>query len=73
MPAYVRKKALNPGRKIECTCAPMMGKSPDVQFGIWFSTWNVGSMSRKWWGISETLKYVVLIFAVCCGKDKVLK
>ena len=26
----------------------MMGKSPDVQFGIRFSTWNVGSMSKKW-------------------------
>ena len=33
LPDYVRKKALNP-RKIECTCAGMMGKSPDVQFGI---------------------------------------
>ena len=45
VPAYVRKKALNPRRKIEYTCARMMGKSPDVQFGIRFSTWNVGSMS----------------------------
>ena len=47
VPAYVRKKALNPGRKIESTRGRMMGKSPDVQFGIWFSTWNVGSMSGK--------------------------
>ena len=46
--AYVRKKALNPGRKIEWTHARMMGKSPDVQFGIQFSTWKVGSMSGKW-------------------------
>ena len=45
--AYVRKKALNPGRKIECTRARMMGKSPDVQFGIRFSTRNVGSMLGK--------------------------
>ena len=43
MLAYVRKKALNPGRKIECTRARMMGKSPDVQFGIWFSACNVGA------------------------------
>ena len=62
VPAYIRKKALNPRKKIECTCARMMGKSPDVQFRIWFSTWNVGSMSEKWGEISETL---VLIFAVC--------
>ena len=48
VPACVKKKALNPGRKIECTCARMMGKFPDVQFGIWFSTWNVGSMLGKW-------------------------
>ena len=34
----------------------MMGKFPDVQFGIRFSTSNVGSMSRKWGEISETLK-----------------
>ena len=46
--AYVRKKALNPGRKIECTRARMMGKSPDVQFGIWFSACNVGAISKKW-------------------------
>ena len=50
VPAYVRKKALNPGRKIECARARMMGKFPDVQFGIRFSTWNVGSMSGKWGG-----------------------
>ena len=34
LPAYVRKKALNPGRKTECTRAQMMGKSPDVQYGM---------------------------------------
>ena len=53
---YVRKKALNPGRKIRCTSTRRMGKSPDVQFGIWFSIWNVGSMSGKWGEISETSK-----------------
>ena len=36
VPAYVRKKPLNPERKIESTLARMMGKSPDVQFGIQF-------------------------------------
>ena len=41
MPAYIRKKALDPGRKIECAHAKMMGKFPNVQFGIRFSTWNV--------------------------------
>ena len=56
VPAYVRNKALNPQRKIECTHAQMMGKSPDVQFGIQFSTWNVGCMSGKWGEISETFK-----------------
>ena len=35
VPAYVRKKAMNPGKKIECTRARMMGKLPDVQF------WNL--------------------------------
>ena len=34
----------------------MMGKSHDVQFGIRFSTWNVGYMSGKWDEMSETLK-----------------
>ena len=63
VPAYIRKKALNPRRKIECTSGWMMGKS-DVQFGIWFSTWNVRSMLGKWGEISEILKDV-LIFAVC--------
>ena len=38
VPAYIRNKALNSGRKIECTCARMMRKSPDAQFGIQFST-----------------------------------
>ena len=47
VPAHVRKKTLNPGRKIECTRAQMMRKFPDVQFGIQFSKWNVGSMSGK--------------------------
>ena len=48
MLAYVRKKALNPGRKIECSRARMMGRSPDVKFGVRFSAWNVRSMSTKW-------------------------
>ena len=34
VPVYVRKKALNPRRKIECTHARMMGKSPDLQFAV---------------------------------------
>ena len=34
----------------------MIGKSPDVGFGIWFSIWNVGYMSGKLCEISETLK-----------------
>ena len=76
VPSYVRKKALNPGRKTECTRPRMMGKFRDVQFGIRFSTWNVGSMSGKWSEISETLKRLMLIFAVCRkqrGKEKGLK
>ena len=64
MPAYVRKKALNLGRKIECNWARMMGKSPDVQSGIWFSTWNVGYMSGKWGEISETLNRCFV--DICC-------
>ena len=44
-----------------------MGKSPDVQFGIRFSTWNVGSMLAKWGRKSETLKrYCVNI---CCLEE----
>ena len=52
---------MNPRRKTECTCAQMMGKSPDVQFGIQFSTSNVGKLGE----ISEiTLKgYCV---DICC-------
>ena len=34
----------------------MMGKSPDVQFEIRFSTWNVGSMLRKSNEISVAFK-----------------
>ena len=67
VPANVRKKALNAGRKIECTCARMMGKFPDVQFGIRFSTWNVGSMLRKWGEISETLKRRCV--DICCVQE----
>ena len=63
-PAYVRKKPLNPRGKTECTCARMMGKSPDVQFGIWFSTWNMESMSGKWEEIPETLRRCCV--DVCC-------
>ena len=65
--AYVRKKALNPERKVECTRARMMGKFPDVQFGIRFSTWNVGSMSGKWREISETLKRRCV--DICCVQE----
>ena len=54
----------NPGRNIECTRARMMEKSPDVQFGIRFSTWNVGSMLGKWGKYLRFRKDVVLIFAV---------
>ena len=43
----------------------MMGKSPDVQFGIWFSTWNVGSMAESGVKYLRLWKYIVLIFAIC--------
>ena len=42
----------------------MMGKCPNVQFRLWFSTWNVGSMSGKWGEISETLKRCCV--DICC-------
>ena len=45
----------------------MMGKSPDVQFGIRFSTWNVGSMSGKWDEMSETLKRRCV--DICCLQE----
>ena len=48
VPAYVRKKALNPERKINCTRSQMMGKSPDVKLGIRFSIWYVGYLSGMW-------------------------
>ena len=38
VPACIRNKALDPRRKIACTHARMMGKSPDIQFRIQFST-----------------------------------
>ena len=65
VPAHVRKKALNAG--FECTCARMMGKFPDVQFGIRFSTWNVGYMLGKWGEISETLKRHCV--DICCVQE----
>ena len=56
MPTSVGKAVLNPRRKIVCIRAQMVKKSPDVQFGIRFSVWNVGSMSEKGDEIFETLK-----------------
>ena len=38
VPAYVRKQAINPGIKTNCTWAQMMRKSTDVQFEMRFST-----------------------------------
>ena len=67
VPAYVREKALNPGRKIGCTRAQMIGKSPDVQFGNWISTCNVGSMSGKVGKIPETLKRRCV--DICCMQE----
>ena len=67
VPAYIRKKALNPRIKIECTRARMIRKFPDVQFGIRFSAWNVGSMSGKWREISETLKRCCV--DICCVQE----
>ena len=46
----------------------MMGKSPDVQFGIQFSTWNVGYMLGKWGEISENLKRPCV--NICCLQEK---
>ena len=57
----------NPGRKTKYTLAQMMGKSPDVQFGIRFSTWDIGSMSGKWDEISETLKRRCV--DICCLQE----
>ena len=67
VPAYIRKKALNPRRKIVCTHAKMMGKSPNIQFGIQFLTWNVGSMSGKWGEIFENLKRHCV--GICCLQE----
>ena len=44
----------------------MMKKYLDIQFEIRFSTWNVGSMSRKWGEISETLKRRCV--NICCSQ-----
>ena len=67
MSAYSRKKVLKPGVKIECNRTRMMKKSPDVQFGIQFSTVNVGSMSGKMSEITETLKRRCV--DVCCLQE----
>ena len=45
----------------------MMGKSPDVRFGIRFSTWNVGSMAGMWREISQTLK--IRCVDTCCLQE----
>ena len=68
VPDYVRKKTLNPRRKIEWTRAQMMGKSPNIQFGIQISTWNVGSMLGKQGEISETSKR--LCIDICCVQER---
>ena len=57
----LERKTLNPGRKIECNRARMMGKSPNVQFGIRFS------MSRKWGEMFETLKRCCV--DICCLQE----
>ena len=58
-PVYVRKKILNPRRKIECNHAKILGKCPNIQFRIRSSIWNVVSISGNWGEISDTLK-------LCC-------
>ena len=50
-----------------CTHAKMMGKSPNIQFGIQFLTWNVGSMSGKWGEIFENLKRHCV--GICCLQE----
>ena len=55
VPANIINKPLNPGRKIECYGTRMMGKFPDVQFGIRFSIWNVGKVGGGRGGIPATL------------------
>ena len=72
VPAYIRKKALNPGGKFECTHAQMMGKSPNIQIWIWFSMECRIYVLKAGWNIWD----FALIFAVCRkwgGKDKELK
>ena len=64
VPTYIRKKTLNPGRKIESTRAQIMRKSSDVQFGIQLPTLNMGSMQEKWGEIFETLKRRCV--DICC-------
>ena len=67
VPAYVRKKPVNPGRRTGCTSDRMMGESPDIQYGIRFLTCNVGSMSGKWGNLSETLKRCCI--NICCLQE----
>ena len=58
-------------KKIECTCAGMMRKSLDVQFGIPLSTWNVGSVLGKLGEIFQTLKRCCV--HICCLQEIRLK
>ena len=71
MPAYVRKKPVNRGRKTECTSDRMIGKSPDIQYGIRFLTCSVGSMLGKWGNLSETLKRCCV--NICCLQEVMWK
>ena len=57
--AYVRKKALNPGRKIECTHARMVGKPPDAQFWKLVCKMEFRICVEKGGEISKTLKKCV--------------
>ena len=45
----------------------MIRKSPDVQFRIWFSTCNVGSMLGKGGGIFKALKKHCV--DICCLQE----
>ena len=76
LPAYVRKKAVSPGRIIECTLALMMKKilmynlESDFQHGMWDLCREIGGKYLRLW------KDVVLMFAACRkwgGKGKGVK
>ena len=48
VPPYIRKKALNPGRKTECTHARMMVLNMECKIYVGKVGWNIWDFEKTW-------------------------